>query len=122
MNGSGVGTYKVSRGGSNNLQDIGRIISFKGKNDMAVWGGDECDRYKGTDSTIFPSGLEKQEVLWSYEPSICLAIGARYERESNYQGIPTLRFRFDFDDAKENEKLQCFCFDPPDDCPKRGNC
>lgn len=121
MNGSGIGMYKVFRG-IKNFRDVGRVISFNDDMEMDVWGGDECNQYKGTDSTIFPPGLKKEQGLWAYEPSICLSIGAHYEKDSNYQGIPTIRFGLDFGDANKNEKLQCFCLNPPHDCPRPGNC
>lgn len=121
MNGSGIGMYKVDRG-IKNFHDVGRIISIDDKTEMDVWGGDECNQYKGTDSTIFPREVSKEEGLWAYEPDVCLSIGAHYEKESNYNGVPTIRFGLDFGDVRENEKLQCYCPDPPTDCPRRGNC
>lgn len=111
--------YKVYRG-IKNYRDIGRVITFNDETEMNVWGGDDCNQYHGTDSTIFPPLLKKEEGLWAYEPSICLSIGAHYERESNYQGIPTIRFGLDFGDARTNPKLQCFCLNPPHDCPRKG--
>nr|QGW45470.1 sensory neuron membrane protein 1d [Bradysia odoriphaga] len=119
VNGSGIGMYKVFRG-IKNFRDVGRVITFNDETEMDVWGGDECNNYKGTDSTIFPPGLKKEDGLWAYEPSLCLSIGAHYERDSNFQGIPAIRFGLDFGDARKNEKLQCYCLDPPHDCPRPG--
>lgn len=119
MNGSGIGMYKVFRG-IKNYHDVGRVITFNDETEMDTWGGDECNQYHGTDSTIFPPGLKKEDGLWAYEPSMCLSIGAHYERDSNFQGIPTIRFGLDFGDARTNPKLQCFCMDPPHDCPRKG--
>ncbi|KAG4077516.1 hypothetical protein HA402_002943 [Bradysia odoriphaga] len=118
MNGSGTGTYEVKRG-VKNFHDVGRIVSFDNKTEMDVWGGDECNRYEGTDSTVFPPDIQKENGLWSFEPEICMSIGAHYDRESNYHGVPTIRFALDFGDARENKDLECFCGDPPTDCPRR---
>lgn len=120
MNGSGIGMYEVYRG-VNNLRDVGRVVSFDNKTEMEQWDGEECNEYKGTDSTIFPPGLTKEDTLWAYEPNVCMSIGANYERDSNYLGIPTIRFGLDFGDARKNEKLHCYCYDPPTDCPRQGN-
>lgn len=120
MNGSSIGVYKVDRG-IKNIHNVGRIISFNDEVEMEVWDGDECNRYKGTDSTIFPPAIKKEDGLWLYEPDLCLSIGTQYESESSYRGVPTLRFGLDFGDAGKNEKLQCYCSEAPTDCPRRGN-
>lgn len=121
MNGSDIGIYKVYRG-IRNYSDVGRVISFNNKTEMEVWEGDECNQYKGTDGTIFPMGRRKEDGLWAYEPNLCISIGANYEGDSNYRGIPTMRYGVDFGDATKNERLQCFCSDPPKTgCPRRGN-
>lgn len=119
VNGSGIGMYKVFRG-IKNFHDVGRVITFDDEEEMSVWGGDYCNHYHGTDSTIFPPGLTKEQGLWAYEPTLCLSVGAHYERDSNYQGIPTIRFGLDFGDARKTEKLQCYCMNPPHDCPRAG--
>lgn len=88
---------------------------------MNVWGGDECNRYKGTDSTVFPPEIQLEDGLWSYEPEFCMSLGAQYDRESSYQDVPTFRFALDFGDATTNDDLECYCRNPPEDCPRRGD-
>lgn len=119
MNGSEIGMYKVHRG-IRQSSDVGRIITLDGKTEMDKWDGDECNQYKGTDGTIFPPGLNNEDGLWVYEPNLCLSIGASYVTDSNYRGIPTTRFGLDFGDAMKDEKLQCYCYNPPTDCPRQG--
>lgn len=121
MNGSEDGMYKVFRG-IKNFRDVGRIISFNNETEMDVWEGDECNQFKGTDSTIFPPGLIKGDYLWVYELNLCLSMGAYYERDTNYQGIPTIRFGFDFGDVRKDETLKCYCLDAPEGCPRQGIC
>ncbi len=120
MNGSDIGVFKVDRG-IENINSTGRILSFNNQTEMEVWDGDECNKFKGTDSTVFPPSIKKENGLWSYEPDMCLSYGAQYESESSYQGVSTLRFGLDLGDFKENRNLQCYCSDPPNDCPRRGN-
>lgn len=67
---------------------------------MDAWQGEECNKYKGTDSTIFPPLMSKEEGIWAYEPTLCLSLGAYYIGPSKYMGIPTLRYTIDFGDQK----------------------
>lgn len=115
-----MGMYEVNRG-IKDSHNIGQIISFDGNTEMDVWGGDDCNRYKGTDSTVFPSDIREEDGLWIFEPNVCMSVRAHYERESNYQGAPTIRFALDFGDATKNKDLECYCEDPPKDCPRWGS-
>lgn len=111
--------FKVYRGIKNH-RDIGRVITYNDEPEMDVWDGDECNQYHGTDTTIFPPLMKKEEGLWAYDPNICMSIGAQYEKPSKYMGIPTLRYGLDFGDVRKDPKLHCYCLDPPDDCPRPG--
>lgn len=59
---------------------------------------------------------------------VCFAFSGRSEEllqsvflpDSSFEGIPAIRFGLDFGDARKNEKLQCYCMDPPHDCPRPG--
>ncbi|KAJ6643475.1 Sensory neuron membrane protein 1 [Pseudolycoriella hygida] len=118
LNATGVGVYKVDRG-IKNVDNVGRIVSFNKKMEMSTWDG-ECNRYRGTDSTIFPSGINKSDGLWIYEPELCMSLGARFDSVSKYKDVPTIRFGFDFGDVTKNHELQCYCSDLPIGCPRQG--
>lgn len=108
---------------------------------LSVWDGDECNRLRGTDSTIFPPFLEREEGLWTFTPDICMSLRAHYVRESSFAGLPTSVYSLNLGDfqvkwmngivvygykwhdilywkKKDDESRQCFCVD--ETCPPRG--
>ena len=117
-NGTDLGQFTVFRGKKNSV-DMGRVAAFNGEPEMDVWDGDECNQYVGTDSTIFPPFLNAEDGIWAYEPSVCRSLGGHYIGKSKYMGLKTAEFAIDIS-SPENTK-ECFCRDPPDECPKKGN-
>lgn len=86
--------------GVKNIMDIGRVITFNDETEMDIYDGDECNKYVGTDSTIFPPFLTKKDQLWAWSPDICRSLGAFYAGKSKYAGLPMSFFKMDFGDAK----------------------
>lgn len=64
------GRFKVRRG-IKNSHDLGRMVEYEGAKKMDTWSTKECNEYHGTDSTIFPPFLKREEGLWSYTPDLC---------------------------------------------------
>lgn len=67
-NNTDLGKFTVYRG-KNVSHDIGRVVSFNDDTEMDVWDADECNQYVGTDSTIFPPFMKKEEGLKIYLPT-----------------------------------------------------
>lgn len=86
---------------------------------MDVWAGDECNKYIGTDTTIFPPFLEKEEGYWAFEPQVCRSMRIFYDEPSKYAGIQTSKFTLDLGDIENDESLHCYCR-APDQCPIKG--
>ncbi|CAO1440533.1 unnamed protein product [Diamesa serratosioi] len=118
-NGTEVGRFKVYRG-IKNIKDLGRIATVNEKAEQNIWDGDECNKIKGTDSTIFPPFMTKEEGLWTFTPDICRSLAAHYVKKSSYAGMPTSLYSLDLGDLKNQPELHCFCHDPPDNCPPKG--
>nr|B0X4H5.2 RecName: Full=Sensory neuron membrane protein 1 [Culex quinquefasciatus] len=118
-NGTSIGRFKVYRG-IKNVADLGRVITYNDETEMDFYDGDECNKYVGTDSTIFPPFLTKKDRLWAWSPEICQSLGAVYAGKSSYQGFPTSFFTIDFGDLRDDPVHQCYCRDPPDGCPPKG--
>lgn len=62
--------YKIFRG-QKKSRNLGLIIEYDGKKQMDVWPTKECNKLGGTDGTIFPPFLKKEEGLESYSSDLC---------------------------------------------------
>lgn len=116
-----IARFAISRG-VKDIKDMGRILSVNNVrwdsqlflaslialhlskiSTQSVWDGDECNKFVGTDSTVFPPFLKPEEGIWAFTPDICMSVQAHYVRKSSFAGIPTSVYTIDFGDFKVNE-------------------
>ncbi|XP_017775707.1 PREDICTED: sensory neuron membrane protein 1-like [Nicrophorus vespilloides] len=109
---------KVKRGVKNS-HDLGKVVEFEGQTELEIWGSEECNTYQGTDTTIFPPFLTKEEGLVSFAPDLCRVLAAYYVDDTKYAGLPVRRYSADFGDPSSNPEDQCYC-QAPDKCLKKG--
>lgn len=62
---------RVKRG-INDIDELGKVVSYNGKTKMDSWSGDPCNEIKGTDSTIFPPFRDAKEDIVAFAPDLCL--------------------------------------------------
>lgn len=74
------------------------MIEFNEEPELDVWDGDECNQIRGTESSIFPPFMAKEDGIWAFEANICRSMRPNYERPSSYRGIPTLHYHLDLGD------------------------
>lgn len=111
-----MGQFTVFRGKKVN-HDIGRVVAFNDNTEMDVYDDDTCNQYVGTDSTIFPPFMKKEEGIWAHEPSMCRSLGATYKSKAKYNGLPVLRYELEISDPVNLK--ECFCR-TPNECPLKG--
>lgn len=83
---------------------MGQVLQFDDEDELTVWPGKECNKLRGTDSTIFAPLMKPSEGLWTYSTDLCRALGPQYQRKVSYNGLPALRYTMDFGDVKVNTK------------------
>ncbi|XP_044254441.1 sensory neuron membrane protein 1 [Tribolium madens] len=110
--------FKVFRGVKES-HDVGRILEYDSKNEMEVWPTKECNQYKGTDGTVFPPYLTKEEGLASFAPDLCRSLVAVYSGDTKYDGIPVRIYTATLGDMSKNADEKCYC-PTPDTCLKKG--
>uniref|UniRef100_A0ABD2XJ81 Sensory neuron membrane protein 1 n=1 Tax=Trichogramma kaykai TaxID=54128 RepID=A0ABD2XJ81_9HYME len=97
--------------GLRNIQDVGRVTEYAGKRDIGVWGDGYCDRFRGTDGTVFPPCYDPRgrDSVVVYVPSFCREVNIIYEAPSELKGIETLRYRTGVGpDWRQDPRVKCY--------------
>lgn len=64
------GRFRVKRG-IENIKDVGRVVEYEGQKQLSVYDGEECNKFRGTDSTIFPPFLTTSDKVEAFAPDLC---------------------------------------------------
>ncbi|XP_025831744.1 sensory neuron membrane protein 1 isoform X2 [Agrilus planipennis] len=110
--------FTVKRG-LKNYKDIGRVVEFDNKPNMNVWPTKECNEYHGTDSTIFPPLLQKEEGIVAFSPDICRSLAAVFEKETFVKEVKVNKYTATLGDMSADDSLKCYCPEP-NKCLKKG--
>nr|QDD67778.1 sensory neuron membrane protein [Galeruca daurica] len=105
--------------GTKNYHDVGRIVEYDESPVMSTWPTDECNEISGTDGTVFPPMLLKEEGLVSFAPDLCRSLKAFWVRKTKYDGIPVNEYTASLGDMSKNENEKCYCY-TPETCLKKG--
>ncbi|KAH1022222.1 hypothetical protein HUJ04_011651 [Dendroctonus ponderosae] len=93
-------------------------LSLTANPNWTVWNNSKCDTIVGTDGTIFPPMLKKEEGLASFAPDLCRSLIAQFDKHDKYDGIPVSSFFASLGDQSKNPAEKCFCT-TPETCLKR---
>lgn len=70
VNGTEGKKFQALRG-TKNFGNVGKIVQYNDEETMDVWPSEECNIIKGTDGTVFPPFLKKEQGLVSFAPNLC---------------------------------------------------
>ncbi|KAH1021509.1 hypothetical protein HUJ04_011014, partial [Dendroctonus ponderosae] len=94
-------------------------LSLTANPNWTVWNNSKCDTIVGTDGTIFPPMLKKEEGLASFAPDLCRSLIAQFDKHDKYDGIPVSSFFASLGVQSKNQAEKCFCT-TRETCLKRG--
>nr|AMA98191.1 chemosensory protein [Blattella germanica]WPE03555.1 sensory neuron membrane protein 1d [Blattella germanica] len=117
-NASVGGRFKVKRG-INDIKEVGQVLEFNGEKVQTVWSGEECNKFRGTDSTIFAPFLTPSDKIEAFAPDLCRSIAAEFKEETVFKGIRGYVYSAGFGDMSTDPALKCFCTSP-ETCWKKG--
>nr|WNG79506.1 sensory neuron membrane protein [Athetis lepigone] len=121
--------YEVLRG-TEDPADLGRILRYGESRYFSQWtnppegGMSVCNHINGTDAGIFPPFVDTSKSIYAINTDICRSVELRYEFDTEYQGVPTVRFAANEWLLDNNEG--CFCLNQtrgltrPDGCLLQG--
>ncbi|XP_060800583.1 sensory neuron membrane protein 2 [Amyelois transitella] len=113
LNLTASGPYDMVRG-TQNLQELGHIVSYKDKDRMTAWGSDPyCGKLNGSDGSIFPPIQERAPArLYTFQPDICRSIYISLVGETKVFNMSAYHYEFTESTlaAKSaNPDNKCFC-------------
>lgn len=88
MNATDTKRIRVYRG-YKNIMDVGRVIEYNKKPNISTWNDEYCDKFNGTDGTVFHPFFNKKgkDDLVIFSPYFCRNIVSRYESKTSYKGL-----------------------------------
>ncbi|KAG7305165.1 Sensory neuron membrane protein 2 [Plutella xylostella] len=113
MNLSEAGPFEMVRG-TEDVSQLGHIVSYKDKTSMNTWGDKYCGQLNGSDSSIFPP-IDRSRVperLYTFEPDICRSLYASLVGETTHFNMSA--FYYEIHESalaakSANRDNKCFC-------------
>lgn len=108
-----TGPYEMVRG-TENIKELGHIVSYKGKTKMSNWGNMYCGQMNGSDSTVYPP-IDNNEIpdkLYTFEPDICRSMYVNFVGKSTLFDMSAYYYemsRMPFASKSAEPNNKCFC-------------
>lgn len=93
------------------ITTLGHIIRWNHANSTTFWGENTvCDEVRGTDSTLYPPRVEKDNAFYIYSTDICRYVRIDYKKEGSYKEIDGYLFGTSETTLKsDNPEEDCYC-------------
>jgi len=117
-NNSEDGEFKIFTG-VGDVSKLGTIVTFNNKTTEDIWfkseedDGSECNSIKGSDGSLFPPFVTKNQTFYIYNKEMCRSLPLQFSETVTHHGLETYRFtpsRRSFTSA-----------DSPCYCPAKGS-
>ncbi len=112
-NGSTDGVYQVYSGAKSEDSDkFGIIKSWNGLPSLPYWESDECNRLTGTDGSIFPPFIEKEDTITIFNTDLCRLLHLKFTEEVEVKEVKGFRFsppKEELQGSANNPANQCYC-------------
>ncbi|XP_075219275.1 epithelial membrane protein isoform X2 [Lycorma delicatula] len=107
--------------GAGDITRYGLVDTFNGKTHMSHWTTEKCNRVMGSDGSIFPPHISKEDTIYIYDKDICRLLPLIFQKEVITDGgVPGYRFTPPLDvfsDIEHNPENECFCPSGPPCAP-----
>ncbi|XP_041972805.1 sensory neuron membrane protein 2-like [Aricia agestis] len=113
LNRTESGPYEMVRG-TEDVRDLGHIVSYDGMSDMRVWRDPYCGQINGSDGSIFPPIDESNvpQKLYTFEPEICRSMYVSLVGKRDIFNVSSYYYEIDesaLASKSANPNNKCFC-------------
>lgn len=120
-NNSDDGEIKIFTG-LGDVSKLGSIVTFDNKTEQNIWPkaeeeGQECDSIRGSDGSLFPPFVNKNQTFYIYNKAMCRSLALEFSETVSHHGLETYRFtpsKRSFSSADSS----CYC--PGSHCAPEG--
>lgn len=109
-NGTDGGSYKISTG-SNGLENLQLIKSWKNSSTLDYWPTDQCNMINGTTGSQFPKPILKENIIYLFASDLCRSLYFRYNNTIDYGGLHLLRYVLPYEVLAKTPENECYCSD-----------
>ncbi|XP_075260604.1 lysosome membrane protein 2-like [Convolutriloba macropyga] len=92
VNNTNDGQYEIYTGKGDDNDKRGIVEKWDNLTALTFWYSDTCNMINGTDGTIFPVDVPKDERLYVFNTQICRSIFLEAEEDQEIEGIDTTKF------------------------------